>query len=69
MWPGMKEHFAPDGYKDVPFEDIQDRLTFVQSLEAVRCLEEGVVNQISDANIGLSLVLFSTEFRWCFTIY
>lgn len=52
IWPGMKEHFAPDGYKEIPFEDIQDRLTFCQSLETVRAMEEGVINSVGDANIG-----------------
>jgi len=52
IWPGMKEHFAPEGYTEVPFDDIKDRLTFCQSLEAVRTLEEGVVNTVADGNIG-----------------
>lgn len=52
MWPGLKEHFAPNGYKEIPFEDIQDRLTFCQSLETVRAMEEGVITSVGDANIG-----------------
>lgn len=52
IWPGMKEHFAPNGYTDIPFEDIQDRLTFCQALEAVRAMEEDVVFSAADGNIG-----------------
>ena len=52
LWPGLKEHFAPDGYKDIPFQDIKDRLTFCQCIEAVRAMEEGVVTQVADGNIG-----------------
>lgn len=52
IWPGLKEHFAADGYTDIPFDDIKDRLTFCQSLEAVRAMEEGVVKTIADGNIG-----------------
>lgn len=52
IWPGLKDAFAPEGYKDIPFQDIKDRLTFCQSLEAVRAMEEGVVNTAADANIG-----------------
>lgn len=52
IWPGLKEHFAPNGYKEIPFKDIQDRLTFCQALEAVRAMEEGVITSAADANIG-----------------
>ncbi len=52
IWEGMKENFAPNGYKEIPFEDVQDRLTFCQALEAVRAMEDGVVFNAADANIG-----------------
>ncbi len=51
-WPGLRELFAPNGYVDVPFEDVKDRLLFPQVLEAVRILEEGVMTSIGDGNIG-----------------
>lgn len=52
IWPGLKDEFAPNGYKDIPFQDVKDRLTFCQSLEAVRAMEEGIVNSVADGNIG-----------------
>ena len=52
IWPGLKEHFAPNGYRDVPLEDIRDRLSFCQSIEAVRAMEEGVIERVADGNIG-----------------
>jgi 3-hydroxyacyl-CoA dehydrogenase/enoyl-CoA hydratase/3-hydroxybutyryl-CoA epimerase len=52
IWPGLKEHFAPKGYKEIPFQDVKDRLTFCQSLEAVRAMQEGIVTSIADGNIG-----------------
>lgn len=52
IWPGLKEHFAPNGYKDIPFADVQDRLTFSQALEAVRAMEDNVVFSAADGNIG-----------------
>jgi len=52
IWPGLKEHFAPDGYRELPFDDVKDRLTFCQSIEAVRAMEEGVVNTAADGNVG-----------------
>jgi 3-hydroxyacyl-CoA dehydrogenase/enoyl-CoA hydratase/3-hydroxybutyryl-CoA epimerase len=50
LWPGLKEAFGGD--KEIPFEDMQDRFLFIQSLETVRCFEEGVINSAADANIG-----------------
>ena len=52
IWPGLKENFAPDGYKDISFQDVKDRLTFCQSIEAVRAMEEGIVTSVGDGNIG-----------------
>lgn len=52
IWSGLKEHFAPNGYQEIPYQDIRDRLLFCQSLEAVRAMEDGVVCNTGDANIG-----------------
>lgn len=50
LWPGLKV-FAR-GAKKVSAEDMRDRLLYAQAIEAIRCLEEGVVDSIRDANIG-----------------
>jgi 3-hydroxyacyl-CoA dehydrogenase/enoyl-CoA hydratase/3-hydroxybutyryl-CoA epimerase len=52
IWAGLKDTYAADGYLEIPYQDIKDRLTFCQSLEAVRAMEEGVINNVGDANIG-----------------
>lgn len=52
LWPGLQTLFAPDGYTDIPYQDIKDRLLFSQSLEAVRALQEGVLRTVADGNIG-----------------
>jgi 3-hydroxyacyl-CoA dehydrogenase / enoyl-CoA hydratase / 3-hydroxybutyryl-CoA epimerase len=52
IWPGLKQHFAANGFKEIPFEDVKDRLTFCQALEAVRAMEQGVVTSVGDGNIG-----------------
>ena len=52
MWPGLKDAFAPNGYTDIPYEDIKDRLVYCQCLEAVRAMEEGVIENVGDGNIG-----------------
>ncbi|MDT9686153.1 3-hydroxyacyl-CoA dehydrogenase NAD-binding domain-containing protein [Streptomyces sp. TRM76323] len=51
LWPGLREHFTtPDAA--VPFEDMQERMLFSEALDSVRCLEEGVLTSVADANIG-----------------
>ncbi|MCG8673653.1 MAG: 3-hydroxyacyl-CoA dehydrogenase NAD-binding domain-containing protein [Pseudomonadales bacterium] len=50
LWPGLKDAFGSD--KEIPFEDMQERFLFVQALETVRCVEEGVIESVADANIG-----------------
>ncbi|MEU8548793.1 3-hydroxyacyl-CoA dehydrogenase NAD-binding domain-containing protein [Streptomyces roseoverticillatus] len=51
LWPGLREHFTR---KDaaVPFEDMKERMLFSEALDTVRCLEEGVLTSVADANIG-----------------
>jgi 3-hydroxyacyl-CoA dehydrogenase/enoyl-CoA hydratase/3-hydroxybutyryl-CoA epimerase len=51
LWPGLFEHFAKDDV-DVPFEDLGERMAFAMSLETVKCLDEGVLRSVADANIG-----------------
>ncbi|WP_190019998.1 3-hydroxyacyl-CoA dehydrogenase NAD-binding domain-containing protein [Streptomyces hiroshimensis] len=51
LWPGLREHFAKkDG--EVPFADMKERMLFSEALDTVRCLEEGVLTSVADANIG-----------------
>jgi 3-hydroxyacyl-CoA dehydrogenase / enoyl-CoA hydratase / 3-hydroxybutyryl-CoA epimerase len=51
LWPGVYEQFVVDG-KQIPFEDMKERLLFAEALEAVRCVAEGVIRSAADANIG-----------------
>jgi 3-hydroxyacyl-CoA dehydrogenase (EC 1.1.1.35) len=60
LWPGLRELFPPQ--EPLPFEDIRDRLLFIQAIETVRCLEENVVRSVADANIG-------SLFGWGFPAY
>jgi len=50
LWPGLAEAFPPA--PPIDQQTMIDRLVFVQALESVRCLEEGVVRSVADANIG-----------------
>ncbi|MBW4936153.1 3-hydroxyacyl-CoA dehydrogenase NAD-binding domain-containing protein [Marinobacter sp. F4206] len=36
----------------IELQDLKDRILFIQAIETVRCLEEGVLRTVEDANIG-----------------
>ena len=50
MWPGLKDVFGGD--KEIPFNDMQERMLFVEAIETVKCFDEGVLTSVGDANIG-----------------
>ncbi|WP_190276491.1 3-hydroxyacyl-CoA dehydrogenase NAD-binding domain-containing protein [Tsuneonella flava] len=50
LWPGLVEHFPQTDDWDI--EDIKARLLYTQSLETVRCLEEGVIETPEDGDLG-----------------
>ncbi|MDM0113608.1 3-hydroxyacyl-CoA dehydrogenase NAD-binding domain-containing protein [Variovorax sp. J22R133] len=51
FWPGLAEHFLRPGAQ-IPQQDKQDRLLFCMAIEAVRALEEGVLDHVGDGNLG-----------------
>ncbi len=51
LWAELKDAY-PVVNQPLSLADIQHRLTFIQCIEAVRCLEEGVVDNNYDANLG-----------------
>jgi 3-hydroxyacyl-CoA dehydrogenase/enoyl-CoA hydratase/3-hydroxybutyryl-CoA epimerase len=50
LWPGLYEHFATGA--EIPFEDMKERMLFIEAIEAVRCVDEGVLTSAADANVG-----------------
>lgn len=52
LWPGLKELFAKDGYLDIEYQDVKDRLVFSQVVEALAILEESTITNVGDGNIG-----------------
>lgn len=50
LWPGLREVFG--GTTEIPFDDAKERLLFIGALQGIRSLEEGVLERVSDANIG-----------------
>jgi 3-hydroxyacyl-CoA dehydrogenase/enoyl-CoA hydratase/3-hydroxybutyryl-CoA epimerase len=51
LWPGLKDAFGGANH-DVPFEDLKERMMFAEALESVKCMDEGVIESVADANIG-----------------
>ncbi len=51
LWPGLKEAFGGANH-DIPFQDLEERMLFIEALESVKCLDEGVIESVADANIG-----------------
>ena len=51
LWPELKARFERPGQQISP-QDVRDRLLFIQAIETVRCVEEGVLMSTADANVG-----------------
>jgi 3-hydroxyacyl-CoA dehydrogenase/enoyl-CoA hydratase/3-hydroxybutyryl-CoA epimerase len=50
LWPGLSAFARPD--VAIPFEDLKERLLFIEAIETVKCLDEGVLLSVAEANIG-----------------
>ena len=50
LWPGLSA-FALGGV-EVPFEDLKERFLFIEAIESVKCLDEGVLGSVPEANVG-----------------
>jgi 3-hydroxyacyl-CoA dehydrogenase/enoyl-CoA hydratase/3-hydroxybutyryl-CoA epimerase len=51
LWTGLTGLF-PVAAQQPPQQELIDRMMFAQANEAARCLEEGVLRSVADANIG-----------------
>ena len=51
LWPDLVEHFVKPEVT-ISLEDAKERILFRQSIETLRCFEEGVLTSVRDANIG-----------------
>lgn len=49
LWTGLN-HWKKE--VDLSEQEMMDRFLFVQALDTVRCLEEGVLESVVDANVG-----------------
>jgi 3-hydroxyacyl-CoA dehydrogenase/enoyl-CoA hydratase/3-hydroxybutyryl-CoA epimerase len=52
LWPGLADAFGATVPPPVEMRDMQERLLFIEVLESVRCLDEGVLTGTADGNIG-----------------
>ncbi len=55
LWPGLAQHFVKPARRqpsDAEFAELRDRLLYRTAIETIRCLEEGVLTSVADANIG-----------------
>ena len=51
LWPGIAGVYPPAA-KQPDVEEVKKRLLYAQAVETVRCLDEGVVTEPADADIG-----------------
>ena len=51
LWEGLYKNYVKDDVS-IPMVDIKERFLFRQAIETVRCLEEGVLTSVKEANIG-----------------
>ncbi|MFC0529068.1 3-hydroxyacyl-CoA dehydrogenase NAD-binding domain-containing protein [Phytohabitans kaempferiae] len=51
LWPGLRDAFGGRN-TDIPLVDMRERMLFAEALDAVRCLDSGVLRSVADANVG-----------------
>jgi 3-hydroxyacyl-CoA dehydrogenase/enoyl-CoA hydratase/3-hydroxybutyryl-CoA epimerase len=51
LWPGLRSKLGATNH-DVDLRELSERMLFVESLETWRCVDEGVLTSVPDANIG-----------------
>jgi len=54
LWPGLADVY-PRAAQQPDVAQLVERLTVVQAVEAVRCMEEGVLTTARDADVGALL--------------
>jgi 3-hydroxyacyl-CoA dehydrogenase/enoyl-CoA hydratase/3-hydroxybutyryl-CoA epimerase len=53
LWPGLREAFPPvDDPSQLSLRDLEERMLVIEAIESVKCLDEGVIESVADANIG-----------------
>ncbi|MEP0944625.1 MAG: 3-hydroxyacyl-CoA dehydrogenase NAD-binding domain-containing protein [Rhizobiaceae bacterium] len=55
LWPELKDMYPQQSANEVSVQDIKDRYLFTIAMEAARTVEEGVVSDIREADVGAIL--------------
>ena len=51
LWPGLRTELGATGH-DVDLPELVERMLVIQAVETQRCLDEGVLRSVADANVG-----------------
>ncbi|MTE16713.1 3-hydroxyacyl-CoA dehydrogenase NAD-binding domain-containing protein [Nocardia aurantiaca] len=51
LWPGIVDLYTKDDH-GIAFIDMQERMLFAESIDTMRCFDEGVLRSVAEANIG-----------------
>jgi 3-hydroxyacyl-CoA dehydrogenase/enoyl-CoA hydratase/3-hydroxybutyryl-CoA epimerase len=51
LWPGLAEHWPVASVQPTVLE-VRERLLYIQALETARCVEEGVLTDPADGDLG-----------------
>ncbi|ROM33945.1 3-hydroxyacyl-CoA dehydrogenase [Pseudomonas poae] len=52
LWSGLAELYPVVADKQPDVTEVRNRLLYIQALESARCVEEGVIDRASDADLG-----------------
>ncbi len=53
LWPGLRGAFPPvDDPAAISLRDLEERMMVIEAIESVKCMDEGVIESVADANIG-----------------
>jgi 3-hydroxyacyl-CoA dehydrogenase/enoyl-CoA hydratase/3-hydroxybutyryl-CoA epimerase len=53
LWTGLREAFPPvEDPSRIDLTDLEERMLIIEAIETVKCLDEGVIETVADANIG-----------------
>ena len=51
LWPGLRSELGATNH-DVDLRELAERMLVVEAVETQRCLDEGVLTSVADANVG-----------------
>ena len=51
LWPELTSVFM-NGQPQLPMQEMIDRIIYIQAVETARCMEEGILRNSADANLG-----------------